>query len=210
MSVLLVARQERSGLVKGRGVSADLIDVAEGVVICKCAVLELLKGEGAGTLNVDNVSVDYCVDVAFDAVDFDFGLLVGDFVPSNLCEVEEDAFVDVTDEELEESVRFETLFRLIFLRMKFKPELTIRLAEVRHAKGRLTRHTSITKTSCDHVGKFDTEVSSEFVIWVTRLLKESVDVFNKSFNLLSNIYLSYLKLVHGRPQTRRPVQHAHA
>jgi hypothetical protein len=130
------------------------------------------------------VAINYCVDVPFDAVDFDFRLLLGDVVPGCFCEKEEDSFVDVADEELEKRVRLKALFSPVIVELI--PELTVRLTQIGHAKSRLTGSTARLKAIPNGLGKGLRKALNEVISWVSPVSKEVIDVFNETFNLFSN------------------------
>jgi hypothetical protein len=135
------------------------------------------------------MSINYCVDVPFDAVDFDFRLLLGDVVSCGFCEEEEDGLVDVTDEELEERVWFQSFLAAVI--MELIPELTVRLAQIGHAKSRLAGSTSRLKTILNGRGKGLRKPDNEIIRDVSAMSKEIIDVFNEVFNLFSNKCVSF-------------------
>jgi hypothetical protein len=132
------------------------------------------------------MAIDYCVDVPFDAVDFDFRLLLGDVVSGALGEKEEDRFVDVADEELEERVRFKSFLAAVI--MKLIPELTIWLTQIRHAKGSAPRLSSRSETVLDDPGELLTKLSYQVLRWLSTVSKKVIDVFDQCFNLFNNNY----------------------
>jgi hypothetical protein len=107
-----------------------------------------------------------------------------DVVSSRLREEEEDRLIDVSDEELEKRVRLKALFAAVI--MKLIPELTVRLAQIGHAKSRLTGSTRRLKAVPNSLGKGLRKLDNEIISRVSAVSKEIVNVFNEAFNLFSN------------------------
>ena len=156
------------------GVTRELLCVPEGIVFSYGLEYELLIPERGGRLDVYEDTVDYCVDMPFDSVDFDLFLCLFYRVTGFLDEEKKELFDYVSVQEFEIRLR-----RDIFLRIAFRhvPELPVWATQRGKPKG-VIKDFSLCKTGPKEVLEVLCELVEVFfirlvsVVWV----EEGIDV----------------------------------